>query len=100
MNEITPPSDPGPITPSPASPQIPGTPPSKKFCAGLGSLLFVVTAGLSFVFPPMCLFGLAGAIASLFFPGYRCIFVGYILTIGIILLGLIIYCSNHPFEDR
>jgi len=75
-------------------------PPSKKLCTGLGVLLFVVSSGLSFVIPPVCLLGLAAAIASLFFKGYRCIFVGYILTFGVLLLGTVIYCSTHPFDMK
>ena len=105
MNEIPPPSDPGkepPKLPKPAPVLISqqSQPLSKKACAGLGFLVFVLSAVLSIVFPPFCLVGLAVAIGSLFFPGYRFIFLGYILTLGLLLLGLVIYCSNHPFEDR
>jgi hypothetical protein len=100
MNEIIPPSDPGKELPQPASTRLYGKsePPSRKLCAALGFLLFVVSGGLAFLFPPLCLVGFAVAVSSLFFKGYRCIFIGYILTIGLILLGTIIYCSTHPFN--
>jgi hypothetical protein len=101
MSEIIPPSDPekGPSQPLPqVSNQ--SSVPGKKFYTGLGILLFIGSAVVTFVIPPACLLGLIVAIGSLFFKGYRFIFVGYILTLGILLLGMIIYCSNHPFEDR
>jgi len=99
MNENLPPpfSEPPPVPPKNSSPLANFQP---WQLTGLGALLFIVTTVMSFVIPPMCLLGLAVAIASLFFKGYRLVFVGYIATIGVILLGLVIYCSNHPFEDR
>jgi hypothetical protein len=101
MNEILPPSEPGKEPselppPAPVTVTQPSQPLSKKACAGLGFLIFIVSAGLSLVIPPTCLFGLALAIASLFIKGYRFIFVGYILSIGLLLLGMIIYCSQYP----
>jgi len=102
MNDITPPFDSSLATPPPPPASIPPppTPPSKKVCTGLGVLLFVVTSGLSFLVPPVCLLGLAIAIGSLFVAGYRCVGAGYFLGLGLLLLGIVIYCSNHPFEDR
>lgn len=102
MNEIIPPSEPSKEPPKPAPTVIfdKGKPPSKKACTALGFLLFFVSSAMSFVFPPVCLLGLGVAIASLFFPGYRCVFVGYILTVGLILLVLIIYCANNPIDFR
>ena len=87
MNEIIPPSEPGKEPP-----------PSKKVCAALGFALFVVTAAFSFTFPPFFLVGWVVAVASLFFQGYRCVFVGYILTVGVLLLAAIIYCAGHPLH--
>lgn len=100
MSEIIPPFEPGKEPPKSFPTQFyrESGPPSKKVCTFLGFLLFVVSSGLAFAFPPLCLMGLIGAIASLFFEGYRCIFVGYILTIGLILLAVIAYCSTHPFR--
>ena len=40
--------------------------------------------------------GLALAIATVFVEGYRGVFLGFVLTIGVALLGTIIYCANHP----
>jgi len=101
MSEIIPPSEPVKEPPTlPTQIPDPNPPMSKKFCAFLGFLLFVGSGVLSIVVLPACLLGLIVAIGSLFFKGYRFIFVGYILTIGVLLLGMIIYCSNHPFEDR
>jgi hypothetical protein len=73
---------------------------SKKACAGLGVLIFFVSIALSFISPLLCLLGFVGAIVTLFFPGYRLIFVGYILTLGVLLLGTIIYCANSTWEIR
>lgn len=101
MSEIIPPPEPGKEPPPfPTQFYRESRPPSKKVCTFLGFLLFVVSSGMAFVFPPLGLMGLAGAIASLFFRGYRCIFVGYVLTIGLILLAGIVYCSTQPFDMK
>jgi len=102
MNEIIPPLEPDkkPPKPIPANLYYKSEPPSKKLCTFLGFLLFIVSSGLAFAFPPLCLVGFAVAVASLFFEGYRCIFVGYILTIGLLLLAIIAYCSTHPFDMK
>jgi hypothetical protein len=101
MSEIIPPSEPGKELPSSTPPAIQVTkskPPSKKVCTALGVLLFIVSSALAFVFPPLVLAGLIVAIVSLFFQGYRCVFLGYILTIGVLLLGAVIYCAGHPLR--
>jgi hypothetical protein len=98
MDENLPPSEPS--KPAPAVIFDEGAPPSKKACTALGGLLFIVSSGLAFVFPPLCLVGFVAAVISLFFKGYRCIFVGYILAVGLILLAVIIYCANNPVDFR
>jgi hypothetical protein len=102
MSDIIPPSEPDkePPKPIPATTHDASEPPSKKLCTFLGFLLFVVSSGLAFVIPPICLLGFVAATASLFFKGYRCIFVGYILTGGLILLAIIAYCSTQPFDIK
>ena len=65
------------------------------------ALLFLSCAG-GIVFHPLPVLGFIGAVASLFFEGYRYIFVGYILT-ALILLGigfliLITVCGNMNFH--
>jgi len=100
MSEIIPPSEPGqePSQPIPTKVYDKNEPPSKKLCTFLGFLLFVVSGGLAYASPLFCFVGFVIAVASLFFAGYRCIFVGYILTLGLILLALIVYCANHPLR--
>jgi hypothetical protein len=102
MNEIPPPSEPGPVSPQP--PAFPGNnkrkPPSKKVCTALGALLFLVSCGLCYVTPFAALIGVVIAFGSLFFEGYRCILLGYALTFGVILLAAIIYCFTQPFDIK
>jgi hypothetical protein len=104
MNEIIPPNDPDKELPKPFPTRdynhraIPSDPPSKALCAFFGFLLFVLSCGMAFAFPPLFFVGLIAAIITLFFEGYRFIFVGYILTIGLLLLSVIIYCANNPFR--
>ncbi len=97
MNEITPPSGPEqPPPPPPGQPTSVG--PGKGACAGLGVALFFISCigGIALHFLP--LLGLGAAITSLFFEGYRYIFVGYILTAlilaGLAFLLLILFCGN------
>ncbi len=66
----------------------------------MGSGLFILSTLFTFAFPPLCVLGLIAAIVSLFMKGYRCIFLGYILTVGVVLLGVIIYCSSHPLDIK
>jgi len=100
MSEIIPPSEPSQEPPNPLpTGNTPGIgPPSKALCTFLGFLLFLFSGGLAFLAPPICLVGFVVAVGSLFFEGYRCIFVGYILTVGILLLAAIIYCANTPMR--
>lgn len=111
MNEIIPTpesNDPPPVPPEhKLAPPNPLVPPSAEpikqplalgACIGLGVLLCIVSSLLCIVFPPMIVVGLAVAIGSLFFKGYRGIGLGYFLTIGVVLLGTIIYCAAYPLR--
>jgi hypothetical protein len=99
MNEIIPPSQPGQSPPPPEfKPPMERRPPNKKLCTFYGFLLFVICGCLTYFFPPMFCVGLIAAFVSLFFDGYRFICVGYALTLGLLLLAVIIYCSTHPFN--
>jgi hypothetical protein len=101
----TPPSVPAAYKmPPPISPSG-GTPPKSEgpgtgLCIGMGVLLCVVSTALCLLMPPIALAGLAVAIATLFVKGYRGVFLGFILTIGVVLLGTIIYCAGHPMDLR
>ncbi|HEV3271754.1 MAG TPA: hypothetical protein VGZ93_06180 [Candidatus Methylacidiphilales bacterium] len=68
----------------------------------LGIVLFILSIALCIPFqsPTVFFLGAAGAFVTVFFKGYRSIFVGYISTLGLVLLGIIIYCANHPFDMR
>ena len=97
MSEITPPLPPDPSEippPVPAGP--PGAPLGKVAQSAIGAGLFIGSGLLCILLPPFFLVGLIGAIVSLFFPGYRLIFVGYISTFGLALLGAIIFCFAYP----
>jgi hypothetical protein len=100
MSEIIPPAGPNEPIPPPVPPALEGPekPPNKKLLAALGAVLFIVTTLLCIVFPLTFLFGFAAAIISLFFAGYRFLAVGYFLTLGVVLLGSIIYCSTTNFR--
>jgi hypothetical protein len=101
MSEITPPPfDPNqlPPIPPPPAPGGKGKPPGKVLCTFLGFLLFIITCGMAYFFPPAPAFGFVAAIVCLFFKDYRCVFLGYILTCGILLLAAIIYCFTQPFH--
>jgi len=66
----------------------------------LGIVLIFLSWGLCYLMqnPMPFLFIGMGAFCTLFFKGYRGIFVGFITTVGVILLGAIIYCANQPFN--
>lgn len=65
---------------------------------GMGIVLFFVSILLCIPFQSPTVFGIGaiGAFVTLFIKGYRGIFVGYISTLGIVLLGAIAYCSVYP----
>jgi len=98
MNEKLPPSE--PVEPNP--PSIPPSPApvesglSPLAAAGIGAAILVVSTVMCLAFPPAFLVGLVGVIVTLFKKGYRCIFLGYIITLGIFLLCAIGYCSIYP----
>ena len=90
MDETTPP----PVPPQPAIP--PNKPLSSAAGAGLGFLLFIVSTAVCYLFPPAFLVGFVAAVVCLFKKGYRSIFVGHIITVGVLLLVAIAYCSIYP----
>jgi len=98
MNENLPPSE--PVEPKP--PSIPPAPApiesglSPLAAAGVGALILVVSTVMCLAFPPAFLVGLVAVIVALFIKGYRWIFLGYIITLGILLLCAIAYCSIYP----
>jgi hypothetical protein len=100
MSEIIPPAGPeGQLPPPvPSPPDGPDNPPSRKLCAALGCGVFIVSCLFCLLSPVAFLFGLAAAVISLFFAGYRFLAVGYFLTLGVVLLGSIIYCSTTNFR--
>lgn len=63
-------------------------------------LIFIASCLFAFANPLFLLFGFVGAFVPLFIKGYRCIFVGYILCVGLTLLGLVIACSINPPDFR
>jgi hypothetical protein len=73
-------------------------PPSFGVMFGLGIVLFILSIALCIPFqsPTVFGFGALGAFVTIFFKGYRGIFVGYISTLGVLLLGAIVYCSIYP----
>ena len=103
MSENLPPlppeRDPAP-PPYKMEPSSPG--PGKGTCAAIGVALFFGSCLGAIALHPLPVFGLIGAFASLFFEGYRYIFVGYILTLLILLgigfLVLITVCGNMNFH--
>jgi hypothetical protein len=103
MNEDIPPFPPK-KTEEPAMPPVPISLPrvglNPWLGSGIGVLIFVASLGLCALGsnPIFLLIGFVGALVSLFFQGYRSIFLGYILTVGVALLAAIIYCSTHPFN--
>jgi len=73
---------------------------SKKLGASIGLVIVVMSIVLVPVFanPYPCLVGFILAFISLFFKGYRSIFLGYIISLGLLFLVVIIYCANHPIN--
>ncbi len=61
----------------------------------LGVLLVVVSCLICAPFHSPIPFGIGAlaALVSLFFPGYRGIFIGFISTIGVVLLGAAVICG-------
>lgn len=88
-----------PQTPETPSPLNPKSGLSRRDAAGAGLVLFLfsVLFGL-FTYGIAFIIGFVIALCSLACPGYRYIFVGFILstiiTVGVLLLILTIACSN------
>jgi hypothetical protein len=74
------------------------TAPGKGACAAIGVALMVGTIVMGFLVPPLAVIALILAFLSLFFKGYRYIFVGFLLSalivVGLAFLALIIICGN------
>ncbi len=86
-----PPFDPAQLPPPPSDPETPSIWP--KFW--LGVLLNLVSVGICFACMnplPFCLAGLI-AFVLLFFSRYRLIFIGFLTTIGVVLLVSLIACG-------
>lgn len=101
MNEITPPPfDPSQLPPMPPPPKPGGNgkPPGKVLCTFIGFLLFAGSCAMAYFIPFTPAIGFVAAIVCLFFRDYRCVFLGYILTFGLLLLAAIIYCFTQPFH--
>jgi hypothetical protein len=100
MNENLPPSPPEESKPPslPAQPDTSPKPPSFGILFGIGIVLFIVSILLCIPFqsPTVFGFGFVAAFVTLFVKGYRGVFVGYISTLGLVLLGAIAYCSIYP----
>jgi len=100
MSEIIPPSEPEKEPPKLFSTRNDDVkePPGKGLCAFIGFLLLLFTGAFGFLNPLFLVVGLVAAFASLFFDGYRYIFLGYILTLligaGLAVLVLIMICGN------
>jgi len=97
MNENPPPSESEPpkSTRPPTEYWAPPEPPNFWAMFGLGVLLVIVSCIICAPFqsPVPFGFGFLVAFCSLFFPGYRGIFIGFISTIGVVLLGTAVICG-------
>jgi hypothetical protein len=96
MSEIIPPSGPENKTPDPLPVKNyeARKPPGKVLCLVIGFALCVFSCGLSAFVPYMFVYGFCLGVASLFVKGYRFIFLGFVLMLGLGLLILIIACAS------
>jgi hypothetical protein len=96
MSEIIPPSEPQKMPEMPST-QIdpPPNPPNFWSMFGLGVLLVIISCILCAPFKSPLPFGVGAFIAliSLCFQGYRGIFIGFLTTIGVVLLGAAVICG-------
>ncbi len=83
------------MNPDPLQTDLPPDPPNFWGRFGLGVLLVILSFGISVPFQSPLPFGLGFLVAlcSLFFQGYRAIFIGFISTIGVVLLGSAVICG-------
>ena len=100
MNENLPPSQPEESKPPtlPTKSDTSSKPPSfgVLFAIGIGLFIGSILLCIPFQSPTVFGFGAVAAFVTLFVKGYRGVFVGYISTLGIVLLGAIVYCSIYP----
>jgi hypothetical protein len=99
MNEEPPANmPPAPAGPPPNLPK----PPNFWLMFALGGGGLVVAGGACAMFNSFTLLMLAGigAVVSLFFKGYRGIFVGMVATVGLVLLALAVICGIDPSAGR
>ena len=101
MNEIIPPSEPE-LPKSVKEYGPPPEPPNFWAMVGLGVLLVIISCILYAPFqnPAPFGFGFLVVFGSLFFPGYRGIFIGFISTIGVVLLGAAVICGAMLSDIR
>ena len=96
MSEIIPPSELKKMPePTPGQTNPPANPPNFWGMFGLGVLLVIISCAMCAPFqsPIPFGFGAFAALLSLFFQGYRGIFIGFISTIGVVLLGSAVICG-------
>jgi len=96
MSDQLPPPEPSSPQPPPFQEKPAPVYPAAWKTAGIGALIFIVSAALCFANPVFFLFGFIGAFVSLFIKGYRPIFLGYILCMGLVLLVLTVVCFINP----
>jgi hypothetical protein len=79
----------------PVRPPDSGSPPHFWAMFARGILLLIVSCALCAMMqsPTPFSFGALGAFVSLFFRGYRGIFVGFVVTTGVVYLAFIVICS-------
>jgi hypothetical protein len=91
---------PAPVPEPTPEPPLPPVVPSRKllsfgFMILLGALLLVLSCGVSTLCQSLIPFwvGVGAAVLTLFFKGYRGIFVGFAGTVGVVLLATAIICG-------
>jgi len=100
MKEITPQDDPRKKVPQsfPDREYYRDMPLGKEACAAIGFALFIGSLLFAVVFRPFGILCILAAFMSLFFKGYRFIFVGYFLSFlisaGLLLLFIITTCGH------
>jgi hypothetical protein len=67
------------------------------FFIGIFIAIFSIPLCIPFQSPAPFIFGFFLAFISLFGKGYRGIFLGFVTTIGLSLLCIVLWCASHPF---
>jgi len=96
MNDPVPPIYPPPSpAPAPRPPDPPPDPPNFWLMFGLGGFLVIASCGTCALVQSIIPFWIGSVVAfvSVFFQGYRGIFIGFVSTIGVILLAAAIVCG-------